>query len=168
MLVNVRTSGPQDPMMYTALSVLGGHPQTSGQNISGSKGLYLIHHFNFNHVVETPILDEYPEFPDLKVTAKSQFGDEDYTDTLSAYGVCDSPAQFMAVAGEYLDKSPRAFAVSFTEIRRADQPPEGGWRWHKWGPYIGACKPTTEYLYDERFIDSVFVYHVYEFKSEDC
>jgi hypothetical protein len=38
----------------------------------------------------------------------------------------------------------------------------GGWRWHKWGPYIGKGEPTTEYLDDEDgFADGVYVYHFY-------
>jgi hypothetical protein len=167
MLVNVKTN-ITDPRMGAVLLAISGGRHALPTRQPG-RGLYLINHFSFDHVCETPILEKYPEFPDL--TLKDRYGiagmDDETSESPNAYGVCDSPAQFMALAGDYLTQSPRAFAVSFTEISRAEQPSDGGWRWHKWGPYIGACKPTAEYLADERLIDRVFVYHVYEFKPED-
>jgi hypothetical protein len=41
----------------------------------------------------------------------------------------------------------------------------GGWRWHKWGPYIGTQEPKCEYIHDEPEIEEVFTYHVYELKQ---
>mgnify|MGYP000984510367 FL=1 len=38
----------------------------------------------------------------------------------------------------------------------------GGWRWHKWGEYLGNGTPTCEHLDDEdEFNDGVYVYHMY-------
>jgi hypothetical protein len=45
---------------------------------------------------------------------------------------------------------------------KANQPKEDGWRWRKWGQYIGALEPTCEYIADEPHIDKVYVYHIYE------
>jgi hypothetical protein len=40
---------------------------------------------------------------------------------------------------------------------------ESGWRWHKWGEYIGLGKPTREYLNDEpEFADGIYTYHIFE------
>lgn len=84
------------------------------------------------------------------------------------YGVCDSPEQFMDHAiGQWLAASERKFTVSFTCVRKSEQPEIGGWRWHKWGEYIGKKKPRYEYLYDEGpEITEVYVYHVYECLDE--
>lgn len=53
-----------------------------------------------------------------------------------SYGVADSPEQLLA---KYpgLATDPRRFAVTFRVQRKADQPAVGGWRWHKWGDYVG-------------------------------
>lgn len=61
------------------------------------------------------------------------------------FGVCDSPAQFA--------KKFEAFSgqVRFAAVYRRDQPSYYGWRWHKWGPYVGEFKATVdrlEYLYE--------------------
>lgn len=79
------------------------------------------------------------------------------------YGVCDSVEQFKTTdLYAKLASETRIFAVSFVEIRKSEQPSHGGWRWHKWGEYIGRHDPQCEYLYDEEGIESVFCFHVYE------
>lgn len=106
------------------------------------KGCYLIGHFGSSH-----FLQEYKE----------------YSDDLSVdpFGVCDSLQQLKAACPE-LEGSQREFVVTLTEVRKDEQPDEGGWRWKKWGPYIGEHEITTEYLRDEEHIDRVFCYHIYE------
>lgn len=121
------------------------------------QGAYLIPHFNFEHM-SSEKLDRYPDLEFIK--AKSS--DEEDVYGLSCYGVCDTPYDFFERFGDDLEKSDRKFVVSFTEIKRLDQPAEGGWRWHKWGPYYGAHEPQYEYLHDEKGIDAVHCFHVYE------
>ena len=83
------------------------------------------------------------------------------------YGVCDSPDQFMTSLGKVIQKLQQKFAVVFTIIRKIDQSSSGGWRWHKWGEYIGEKKPECEYLYDEDdSISEVYIYHIYEINEE--
>lgn len=106
------------------------------------QGVYQIGHFNLNH-----ILEEYDEYPDLN--------------GINCYGVCDSVEQLLEACPE-LETSQRRFVVSITPVVRADQDPEWGWRWHKWGPYIGNHQPQHEYLYDEVGIEAVYVYQVFE------
>lgn len=91
-----------------------------------------------------------------------------YRDTLGdlglpvwPYGVCDSAENLLEKCPE-LVASERQFVVVLTPVRKADQEPRGGWRWHKWGDYIGAQTPTTEYLFDEPVVEQVFCYHIYE------
>ena len=57
--------------------------------------------------------------------------------------------------------SENPIVISVTEMRKDEQPEDGGWRWHKWGEYIGKQEPKCEYLYDEPNIDSVYVFHIY-------
>lgn len=90
-------------------------------------------------------------------------GYEQYPDLGNAgpYGVCDDPSQVLNAIPELMDDT-RKFVVLFTRVVKSDQPRDGGWRWHKWGDYIGTKEPTTEYLHDEPEIERVFCYHVYE------
>jgi hypothetical protein len=50
------------------------------------------------------------------------------------------------------------------KISKKDQPYVGGWRWHKWGKYIGDQNPMCEYIADEPEIDFVYVYNLYKVK----
>lgn len=131
--------------MNTILSLLGGgDPQAREIQI----GVYQINHFNFNHLLKRDSLEEYPEFSGWQCS----------------YGVCDNLEQIFKEYPE-IQSSIRKFCISLTQISKATQPSEGGWRWHKWGPYIGSQPSECEYLYNEPHIDSVFVYHIYEIKD---
>lgn len=83
---------------------------------------------------------------------------------LNSYGVCDSPKQFVDRYKDALAADPvRTFFTTFTHIRKnpSNRGQGGGWRWHKWGPYIGEGTPGCEYLDDEDgFAGGVYVYHV--------
>lgn len=107
-----------------------------------AKGVYETH-FNFEHDIRSLVTEKYP------------------TGIRSAYGVCDYWQQIIAHEPG-ITSNPEPYIISLTRIRKQVQPESGGWRWHKWGQYIGEKTPTTEYLYDEPEIDEVFVYHVYE------
>jgi len=107
-------------------------------------GIYLIGHFNGGHMFPKDQFDEYPDGL-----------------THGSYGVCDGVKNLLDKMPE-LAESEREFVVTLTRVRRDEQPDEGGWRWHKWGEYIGAHDPQCEYLYDEDDIEEVFCYHVFE------
>lgn len=92
----------------------------------------------------------------------------DHEPWLSPYGVCDNPEQMLAHYDGVLNSCIRRYCVFFTRLDRQDEPPEGGWRWHKWGPYIGTQNPRHEYLYDDTHIDTVWCYHVYELTEDQC
>lgn len=88
----------------------------------------------------------------------------DFPDTeyhwFSEYGVCDGWEQITA-RWPHLIADPEAYVIAMVEIRREDQSENGGWRWHKWGSYIGTQNPEHEYLYDDKHIEVVYTYHVY-------
>jgi len=82
---------------------------------------------------------------------------------IPAGGVCDSPQQFLDRFRKQLQDDKRTFVVSFTHIAKdpSNRGQGGGWRWHKWGEYIGTGKPEHEYLDDEEgFEDGVYVYGI--------
>lgn len=109
------------------------------------QGIYLVGHFG-----SSSFLSDYDQYPDL-----GEFG---------SYGVCDGVENLLSKVTVLQDEK-RKFVVTLTSVKRANQPSDGGWRWHKWGEYIGAHEPQHEYLHDEEGIDEVFCYHVYERKQ---
>lgn len=84
----------------------------------------------------------------------------DILDPLNSYGVADNFEQILNHYPNILT-STEPFIVSVTLMSKKDQPKDGGWRWHKWGEYIGTQEPLMEYLYDEPVIEEVFVYEIH-------
>ena len=71
------------------------------------------------------------------------------------YGVADSIEQIKEYYKKEISDKNNKFCISVTPVW---QEPEckgegGGWRWHKWGEYIGKLNPQCEYLDDEDFGD---------------
>ena len=79
---------------------------------------------------------------------------------IGEYGVCDNYQQVLDHIPHLID-SDEKFCVILTPVEKNAQPEDGGWRWSKWGEYIGNQKSSSEYLYYEPDIDLVFVYHIY-------
>lgn len=48
------------------------------------------------------------------------------------------------------------------KVTKDPENPCSGWRWHKWGDYIGTRNPQCEYLNDEPEIDEVFTFSIYK------
>lgn len=78
--------------------------------------------------------------------------------TLHGSGVADDHLQIVKHLELLVDDPSRHYLIGLTKITKANQEPFGGWRWHKWGEYIGVQKPTCEYLYDEPVIEEVVFY----------
>lgn len=134
-------------------------------------------HLNFNHEFRDLIVNEYPFSDRMRAIFIEEWGrlqdDPSYSPKAFKrslgfppdFGVCDNHEQILARWEEQLEAPDRYYTVMLTPIRKADQSASGGWRWHKWGEYVGAHEITTEYLYDEPLIDQVFVFHIYEVKA---
>lgn len=116
------------------------------------QGVYQIGHYG-----SSAFLAEYEHYPELTADDSEVY--------LGPYGVCDGVDNLLAVY-PILVESPRQFVVTLKCVRRdlSNKGKGGGWRWHKWGAYIGSLEPTTEYLDDEPEIEQVFCYHIYERK----
>lgn len=81
------------------------------------------------------------------------------------YGVCDTPKQFAEKFGDLVKADPRNCCVFFTHVEKdpTNRGQGGGWRWHKWGEYVGEGTPEHEYLDDEEgFEGGVYVFHVHD------
>ena len=76
-------------------------------------------------------------------------------------GVCDNENQILSEHSEIVT-SDLLYCVLMTPVYKKDEPSEYGWRWHKWGDYIGNYNIQCEYLYDEIGIEMVYVYSIYE------
>lgn len=75
------------------------------------------------------------------------------------YGVSDNLCQILNWCRERnIDGQ---VCIRATPIFRDAQPHGGGWRWHKWGDYIGTKTPTEEYLSDEAEIEFVYAFTIY-------
>ena len=86
---------------------------------------------------------------------------------LPQYGVCDNVEQVLKKFGERLENDEHQWFVWFTPVfqDKENAGNGGGWRWHKWGQYIGELEPQCEYLDDEDFGPNwqgyVLCYHIY-------
>ena len=118
-------------------------------------------------VIEDGILQIGHYSGDMILFGKNDF-DRSYPevpDCPSSCGVCDSPDQFLKMFREALQADPRHLTVTFTHVRKdhENRGQGGGWRWHKWGAYIGTGTPECEYLDDEdEFEGGIFVFHIYD------
>lgn len=127
------------------LAMIGASPRRIGT------GLFVDCGFNFGNCVDKTGLDEH-------------WFDE--SDPIPAYGVADSVEQFLEKFKTIIEASDYGYAVGFTEVNRSEQSREGGWRWHKWGEYIGKREPQCEYLHDEPDIESIVTFSVLRTKTK--
>lgn len=139
-----------DPITGGILGVIsGGRP---GVLDEPHPGVYEIAHFSLEHLLPFKV-EEFFEFPNE---------DGGPFDCRECYGVCDNVQQILDHYPELQSSEDREFVVGITRIRKEEQPEWGGWRWHKWGEYIGTQSPQCEYIHDEPEIEEVFVFHIYE------
>jgi len=108
-------------------------------------GVYKINHFNSHSIIG----EECDEYPSLESGT-------------NCYGVCDNYQQILDCAPEIEEDPEHKYVIFITPVEKKEQSETGGWRWHKWGPYIGDQNPKCEYLADEPDIEKVYVYHVHE------
>lgn len=135
-----------DPVLGLVLGAIGAERSARG---TLQPGLVEISHFSADHAF---------------IVKKSNW-DEEERFGCPFYGVADSTDQALEYAKKHLGDRPERFCVFVTHIVKdlSNAGRGGGWRWHKWGPYIGTGTPTMEYLDDEKeFADGVYVFHIHE------
>ena len=112
-----------------------------------------ISHLNWNHQLE--VLTDY------KLTNK--YGEDNY-------GVCDNASQVLKYCNERIKESKikedKEYIIVLTPIFKKHEPKNEGWRWHKWGEYIGIQNPRCEYLANEDNIDMIYIFGVKEVEKD--
>lgn len=146
MLVHVDFSGKVDPIIAMIAQING----QSTEVVKIQRGYYKSP-LNFSNIVSDAVggLSFEKEYPDLG--------------ELGSYGVCDTPQQFITKYNDQLESDDRKFVVGFAHISKdpSNAGKGGGWRWHKWGEYVGEGDPQCEYLDDEEgFENGVYVYTI--------
>lgn len=132
------------------------HPGGRSRPVRLYRGIYLSH-INFNHELEGLITNDWPEFPATECDDWEVGGS-----WFNCYGVVD---HFSQLPLRRLEEDPRNLIVLTSSHRRDRQPESGGWRWHKWGPYLGVFREQVddhEYLYDTPDVVEVFSYRIHE------
>lgn len=87
----------------------------------------------------------------------------------ATYGVADSIEQIKEYYKEEIADENKRYCIALTPVWQdsSNKGKGGGWRWHKWGAYIGKLNPQYEYLDDEDFgndFQYVIVFTIYAIK----
>lgn len=125
---------------------------------------------NFNHTIENLSnnkIDPYSLHPlffeeDISLKEKLLIWENNPND----YGVADNIEQILEYYKDQIEHPKDEYCISITPIYqdKANKGKGGGWRWHKWGEYIGTRTPLCEYLDDESIeFPWVYVFHIYKF-----
>lgn len=77
------------------------------------------------------------------------------------FGVADNIEQVLEHYPELLE-SKDSFIVIFSDVYRKDQPKSYGFRYEKFGEYIGTQDIQHEFIYDDKHIDKVIIYHIFK------
>lgn len=89
----------------------------------------------------------------------------------SQYGVADNIEQIKKHYRQWIEKSDWVITITLVFQHKENKGKGGGWRWHKWGEYIGNLNPQYEYLDDEEFGEDfqgyVLCYHIYPIKTNN-
>ena len=112
-------------------------------------------------VYEGPFSD-----PNFEYLLYDEFRKIDRQPIFECYGVADNVEQILKYHRKEFIDTPEKYILFFTKIyqNKENKGSWGGWRWHKWGPYIGKLNPQCEYLDDEEFGEDFPGYVlVYEF-----
>jgi len=153
-----------DPIMMATdpiTAVIAKASKRSTEHKRLQQGVYEIGHFGSSNW--PPGFEHYPEFGSFD-EEPSKENDWEEGGIRSPYGVCDNIEQILKRYPELEDPN-REFTITVHRLEKKDQEPRMGWRWYKWGPYIGTQDPQCEYLYDEPEIEKVYVFHIYEKKK---
>lgn len=147
MLVNLKIRDITPDPICAMIAKINGEDLSKGEYFEQySKGIYRHdgYKFNFDNFIES----------NTNNVIKDKWG--------SGLGVCDNYKQILNYCKELIDDPNKKYVIGLSTVEKKNQASEGGWRWHKWGEYIGDKNPQCEYLYDEPEIEKVYCYHIFE------
>lgn len=109
---------------------------------------------------------EFPSFNSYNFIGRSKqyyFEAEDGFEW-SISGVCDNYNQVKEKYADILnDDNKQKYIIALYKVQQKFEPQRWGWRWKKFGDYIGKHKIEKEYLYDEDLSD-INQDHIYCFR----
>ena len=157
-------TSPDDPFIYMLRATFSDDVTRLPTRVY--RGVYEAH-INFHKEIQDLIVDDWPSFH-LHESGEWDRWIEYTGHTAASFGVVDHWSQLPLAA---LDADPRNLLVYLGLHRRADQSPDGGWRWHRWGPYLGVHAPENstnyEYLHEATDVVEVWSYCVVEVRGDD-
>ena len=136
------------------------------EEIEKTKNVYK-KELNIDYVAQPELLIEkgiYKESIDFNFSEDDIKEDIEYT---GIYGIADNVEQIKDYLKKYIDVPDEKYIIAVTPVFQ-HKGEKDGWRWHKWGPYIGTLNPQYEYLDDENFGDNfkyVLCFELYKVKS---
>lgn len=80
------------------------------------------------------------------------------------YGVCDNYEQILENIPQLVSDPDRKFFIILKEMLKSEQPKYGGWRWCKWGSYIGTQNSVADYLFDEPEVEKIICFQIHQFE----
>lgn len=137
------------------------------------RGLWLSYGGNFHSEIDASqnlrLIEQFPNITSTGDVVSDMEAYKHFSELVGTYIVCDNEEQALQYWSGAVNNTDHQYIISLMPERKKDQPEDGGWRWCKWGEYIGTQNPTCEYLYDEPDIDVVYCAHIYlvEDKSID-
>lgn len=72
------------------------------------------------------------------------------------YGIADNASQIL----EAYPDIPDDYIILMTPMFSKKDEPCSGWRWHKWGRYLGVQERSCEYLNDEPNTDMIYCFSI--------
>lgn len=127
---------------------------------------------NFNEVDEFELIDKYKFFPMSGVSDNASQVKNYLNKIINIYlNGTSKDEYFFEGQGLFnlIKNEPNyQFILLLTPIiNNHDKSSWGGWRWHKWGEYIGKHNPQYEYLDHETGIDYVLVWKLCPVRNKD-
>lgn len=120
------------------------------------EGIIFDKSLNFHHKVNLKFKEDNQKLKDDNFEINPLIDSEPY------FGICDSFEDVLRIYD--FNKLKDNYTIVVSPIEKKVQPSKEGWRWSKWGKYIGNQTPLAEYLYDEPVIEGVFIFQTYKFK----
>lgn len=131
-------------------------------------GVYESNDCNFSTELIDTNLKVINDFPNITIDG-DVITDDEYCkkfkfqiELLGDYGVADNLEQVLEYYKAAIDHKTNKFVIALTPIRKSTQPENDGWRWCKWGRYIGTQNPQCEYIADEPEIEKIYCFHIYQ------
>ena len=120
------------------------------------RGVYYADWWDFEQYYPRGCIEEFPDIPGHNALSGNW---------ICAFGICDSPEQFMTKIGDTLEARDEKYHVAMRFCCKGDPRTTTGWRWKKHGPYIGTQNHQCEHFDDEPEIKEVWMYHIYRVKE---